>query len=60
MVLEGRSIKDQLREFSTPAALSIAQILKYNSVEHMHKQVDAISSLRHSSTQENNMAIIKY
>ena len=58
MVLEGPSIKDQLCEFSKPAALSIVQILKYKSVKHMRKQVDAISSLHHSSTQEKNMAII--
>ena len=57
MVLEGPSIKDQLRECSTPVALSIAQILKYNSVKHMHKQVDATSSLRHSSAQETPLPI---
>jgi len=43
MVLEGPSIKDQICECSTPAALSIAQILKYNSVKHICKQADATS-----------------
>ena len=32
MVLEGPSIKDQIQECSTQAALSIAQLLKFNSV----------------------------
>ena len=57
MVLEGPSIKDQHHECSTPAALSIAQILKYNGVKRMRKQVDATSSLRHSSTQETPLPI---
>jgi len=52
MVLEGPSIKDQLREYSTSAALSIAQILKHNCVKHMSKEVDAALSIRHNSTQE--------
>ena len=42
---------------TVPAALFIAQILKYNSVKHMHKQVDVTSSLRHSSAQETPLPI---
>ena len=57
MVLEGPSIKDQIRECSTPAALSIAQILKYNSVKHMRKQADTSSFVRHSSAQETPLPI---
>ena len=52
MVLEGPSIKDQIRESSTPAALSIAQILKYNSVKHTRTQADTSSSVRHTTAQE--------
>jgi len=52
MMLEGPSIKDQLHECSMPAALCVAQILKYNSVKHMRKEVDATLSARNSSTQE--------
>ena len=52
MVLEGPSMKDQLHQCPTPAALSVAQILKYNSAKHMHKEVDVTLSARHSSTQE--------
>ena len=52
VVLEGPSIKDQICELSTPAALSIAQILKYNSVKHMRTQADTSSSVRHTPVQE--------
>ena len=57
MVLEGPSIKDQIRELSTPAALSIAQILKYNSVKHMRTQADTSSSVRHTTAQETPLPI---
>ena len=50
--MEGPSIKDQIRPSSTQAALSIAQILKYNSVKHMRKQADTSSFVRHRSAQE--------
>lgn len=40
MVLEGPSIKDQICKHSTPASLSIAQIMKYNCVKHVRKQGD--------------------
>ena len=49
MVMEGPSIKDQIRPSSTQAALSIAQIL---SVKHMRKQADTSSFVRHRSAQE--------
>lgn len=54
MVLEGPSIKDQMCEGSTPASLTIAQILKYNSVKHMRTHADtvSVSSVRHSTSQE--------
>ena len=57
MVLEGPSIKHQIRECSTQAALSIAQILKFNSVKHMRKQPNTSSSIRHSSAQETPLPI---
>ena len=34
MVLEGPSIKDQMAEETSPAAVTIAQLLKFNSVKH--------------------------
>ena len=50
MILEGPSIKDQI-EATTPAALSIAQLLKFNSIKHRHTQ-DTTHSVRHTTTQE--------
>ncbi len=49
MVLEAPSIKDQIRESSTQAALSITQLMKFNSVKHTRSQVDTISSVKYSS-----------
>lgn len=49
--------QEQLRECSTPAALSIAQILKYNSIKHMCKEVDATLSVRHNPTQETSLLL---
>ncbi len=57
MVLEGPSIKNQMCESSTPAAFSIAQILKYNSVKHMRKQADTSSSVGHRTAQETPLPI---
>jgi len=57
MVLEGPSIKDQLHQCLMPAALSVAQFLKNNSIKHMRKKVDATLSARHSSTQEISLPI---
>ena len=51
MILEGPSIKDQMQEATSPAALTIAQLLKFNSV--MHKRApDTAAFVRHSTTQE--------
>lgn len=44
-------------ESSTPAALSIAQLLKYNSVKHTRTQADTSSSVRHSTAQETPVPI---
>ena len=57
MVLEGPSIKDQIHDSSTPAALSIAQTLKYNSVKHMRTDVHTSASVRHSTAQETPLRI---
>ena len=54
MVLEGPSIKDQSRECSKQAALSITQLMKYNYVKHMHQHREQSSC----STQESPLAIL--
>ncbi len=46
MVLEGPNIKDQILECSTQAALSITQLLKFNSVKHTRSQIDTTSKER--------------
>ena len=54
IVLEGPSIKDQMVEVTTPAALAIAQMLKFNSIKHkrtQHAQGPTVS-VRHSVAQE--------
>jgi len=54
MILEGPSIKHQ-SESTTPAALTIAQLLKFNSVKHRRAAIDSRSaprSVRHAATQE--------
>ena len=56
MVLEVLSIKDQ-SEYSTLAALSIAQLLKFNSVKHARKQTAFSPSIRHSSEQETPLPV---
>ena len=50
MILEGPSIKDQIED-TTPAALSIAQLLKFNSIKHRRTQ-DTTHSVRHTATQD--------
>ena len=57
MVLEGPSIKDQIGECSTPASLSIAQMMKYNCVKHRRKQADTSPSVQHSSALETPLPI---
>ena len=52
MILEGPSMKDQV-EAMTSASLSIAQLLKSNSVKHERKQASTQSlTVRHSIDQE--------
>ena len=52
MILEGPSIQDQ-SQATTSAALSISQLLKFNSVKHKRKQATAQSvTVRHSIDQK--------
>ena len=51
MILEGPSIKDQMQEATSPAALTIAQLLKFNSVKHK-RAPDTAAFVRHSTAQE--------
>ena len=50
MLLEGPSIKNQMAETTSPTALAIAQIIKFNSVKH--KRGPGTGFVRHSTTQE--------
>ena len=50
MILEGPSITDHCKD-TTPAALSIAQLLKFNSVKHKRKKATT-DSVRHNTAQE--------
>lgn len=50
MILEGPSIKDQAYQPSSPAALSMAQLLKFNSVKHARKQKDKSTNVRQFGT----------
>ena len=54
MILEGPSIKDQAYQPSNPAALSLAQLFKFNSAR---KQKDKPTDLRHSLERETPLAI---
>ena len=59
MVMEGPSIKDQMTD-STPAALAIAQLVKFNSVKHTrtpHSTNASTCSVRHQSSQETPLPI---
>jgi len=52
LILEGPSIQDHC-EATTPAALSIAQLLKFNSIKHKRRQATTQSgTVRHSIDQE--------
>ena len=52
MILDGPSFKDQMTD-TTTAALTIAQMLKFNSVKHKRKQsTSASSTVRHRPAQE--------
>ena len=53
MILEGPSIKDQKEYSMSSAALSIAQLLKFNSVKHSRLEGSTKSfNVRHSTAQE--------
>ena len=56
MILEGPNIKDQICECATQASLSIAQILKCNSVKHLG-DVASSSSVRHSINQDTPLPV---
>ena len=51
MILEGPSNKDRMEEATSPAALTIAQLLKLNTVKHKRAQGTA-AFVRHSTAQE--------
>ena len=55
MILEGPSIKDQSCQSATPS-LTIAQLMRYNSVKHARKDAPAIH-IRHSINQETPLPI---
>src|SRR4029434_1334372 len=50
MLLKRPSIKNQMAETTSPTALAIAQIIKFNSVKH--KRGPGTGCVRHSTTQE--------
>ena len=54
MILEGPSIQDH-SESTTSAALSIAQLMKFNSVKHKRKLATQSATVRHSTDQETPM-----
>ena len=57
MILEGPNIKDQMTDTGT-AAVAIAQILKFNSVNHKRMQsTSPPSTVRHSHAQETPLPI---
>lgn len=57
MILEGPSIQDH-SEATTPAALSITQLLKFNSIKHKRKQATTQSvTVRHCIAQETPVPI---
>ena len=56
MILESPSIHDN-NEASTSAALSIAQLLKFNCIKHKHKHKQATPTIRHSIDQETPVPI---
>ena len=53
MVQEGSSIRDQMAD-TTPAALAIAQMLKFNCIKHNREHpTTGLVTARHSAAQEN-------
>ena len=51
MIPEGPSIKDQMADI-TPAALAVAQILKFNIIKHKRTRGTSTVSVRHNIAQE--------
>ncbi len=49
MVLEGPNIKTQSQESTSQAALTISQLLKYNSLKHRRTSSDVKTSVRHNA-----------
>ena len=57
MIMEGPNIKD-LRESTTEAALSISQLLKFNSLKHRRTDIGSQTrAIRHATTQETSLPI---
>lgn len=57
MILEGLSIKEQMAD-TNPAGISIAQILKFNSIKHMRTHdTTSSTSVRHHVAQETPLPI---
>ena len=52
MILEGPSIEFKSNETSQQAALSVSQIIKYNSVKHTRASNGTVSHVRHNISQE--------
>lgn len=57
MILEGPSIKEQSRDPRCQAALSMAQLLKFNSVKSARKATDIPKPVKHSREQETPLSI---
>ena len=59
MILEGPSIDVQSLDQHTPASLSIAQLLVFNSVHHKRSNVSHVThAVRHSKEQETPFAFV--
>lgn len=56
MILQGPSIKQQNEGLSFQPALSIVQLIKFNSV-HQRRQLDSEASFRHSLQQETPLPV---
>jgi len=60
MILEGPSITNQNRGSKVPAALSVSQLLVFNSVKHKQRveSVNTITDFRRSQTQETLVTLL--
>lgn len=56
MIHEGPSIKDQTRQVSSSSALSVSQIIAFNTVKYKRDKATS-STIRHSRTQETPLPI---